>query len=49
MGLRDHVRCYDLADSLSGSGAGVDSTTNSSHVATHDGGHESGVDLLPAD
>src|SRR5215204_136431 len=49
MWLRDHVCCHDLADSLSRGSAGVDSTTNRSDVATHDGGHEAGVDLLPAD
>src|SRR5215218_6541548 len=48
MWLRDHVCCHDLADSLSRGGARVDSTTNSSDIATHDGRHETGVDLLPA-
>src|SRR5215213_1193101 len=49
MRLRDHVRCYDFAHSLSCGSAGVYSTTNSSNIATHDGGHEASVDLFPAD
>src|ERR1051325_10494941 len=49
MWLRDHVRCHNLADSFSGSSTGIDSSTNSSDVAAHDGRHETGVDLFPAD
>src|SRR5215213_1786196 len=49
MWLRDHVRCHDFADSLSCGCAGVNSTTNSSNIAAHDGRHQTSVDLFPAD
>jgi len=49
MWLRDHVCGHYLANSLSGCGAGINRTTNSRNIATHDGRHETSVDLLPAD
>jgi hypothetical protein len=49
MGLRDHVCCYYLTDSLSGGGAGIDRSANSRNIATHYGRHETSIDLFPAD
>src|SRR5215217_3525149 len=49
MWLRDDVRCNDLADSLARGGACIHRTPDSGYVATHDRGHEPGVDLFPTD
>src|SRR4051812_47627210 len=47
MELSDHVGGNYFTDSLACGGARVDRTANSSDVATHNRGHETGVDLFP--
>jgi hypothetical protein len=49
MGLRDDVGSYNFADSITGGRTGINRATNSGNIATHDRGHETGVDLLPTD
>jgi len=43
------MRRHDFADSLTCRSTGVDGTTNSRNIATHDGSNEASIDLFPAD
>jgi hypothetical protein len=43
------MRRHDLADSLAGGSARVNSATHGGNISTHDRGHQACIDLLPPD